>query len=217
MTSPAMTLAATARARSTPSTVQVGSGRATVSQPVHTTRPPIAPTASAGRRSSPAVRASTTIHPRLTHRNARIPSDSTARPRSASDGTAPELPTSPPTGCSRDPGCSRTPGTPQPHLPVPGPPVGEATPPGGREGAPVVHSPGQGGAPVVHRPPGRQGRRLSTGPRAGRAPIAQSPGGTPAPGRYVARPPFQVAAGGQVGQPVVARPLDDVGDPAPGG
>src|SRR5512133_1749669 len=135
MTSPATMLTATARARSTPSTVQVGLGRATVNQPVHTTSPPIAPTASADRRSSPAVKASTTIHPRLTHRNATLPSDSTARPRSASDSTVPELPTSPPAGFTR------TLGTPQPHLPVPGPPVGEATPPR-QEGAPVVHSPG---------------------------------------------------------------------------
>src|SRR5215217_7895569 len=164
MTSPAITLTAAARARSTPSTVQVGLGRATVNQPVHTTSPPIAPTASAGRRSSPAVRASTTIHPRLTHRNARIPSDSTARPRSASDGTAPELPTSPPTGCTR------TLGTPQPHLPVPGPPVGEATPPG-QGGAPGVSGgrrpnrrPGAPGPPAAPRARGGRRRRLGRRP-----------------------------------------------------
>ena len=71
------------------STGHTGRGRATVSHPVQTTSTATMTTASAGRRSSPAVRASTTIHPRLTHRNARIPSDSTARPRSASDGPRP--------------------------------------------------------------------------------------------------------------------------------
>src|SRR5215211_758018 len=184
MTSPAITLTAAARARSTPSTVQVGLGRATVNQPVHTTSPPIAPTASAGRRSSPAVRASTTIHPRLTHRNARIPSDSTARPRSASDGTVPELdgpvpesPTSPPTRFTParrnlppwpGPRTCRVPGTPEARPPASGPPVGEATPtPEG--GAPPIHSPGvkpPGEAPGV-KPPGE-------GPRV--KPRGEAPG-----------------------------------------
>src|SRR5215211_8419531 len=96
MTRPATRLRMAARARSAASTGQEGAGRATVSQVVQATSPAMVATARTGRRSSPAVRASATIQARLTHRKARMPSDSTARPRSASDGPRPAAPTSPP-------------------------------------------------------------------------------------------------------------------------
>src|SRR5215211_7013393 len=107
MTRPATRLRPAARARSAISTGQEGAGRATVSQPVQPTSPAIVATARTGRRSSPAVRAITTIQARLTHRNARIPSDSTARPRSASDGPRPDAPPGVTYGLAADPALAR--------------------------------------------------------------------------------------------------------------
>ena len=70
---------------------QVGRGRATVSHPVQAATPAMAAAATPGRLSSPAVRASTAIQARLTQRKARIPSERTACPRSASEEPGPEF------------------------------------------------------------------------------------------------------------------------------
>jgi serine/threonine protein kinase len=67
-------------------------------------------------------------------------------------------PTAPP------PPAAPTPGRREPHPPAPGPPVGEAT------------SPGSGGAPVVHNPPGTAAgtpRRWPSGPPAGPAVVLE--------------------------------------------